>query len=81
MVLYIVSSAVCSCFVVRFNIVCGAVLHGLWCALSMLPSDVCKCWKPAGKEISEEGGAFSLTPSSTMLGVLMYGSKCLCYYV
>ena len=25
-----------SCSVVRFNILCGAHLHGLWCALGML---------------------------------------------
>jgi hypothetical protein len=31
-----VSGSVYSCFVVRFNIVCGANLHGLWCALAML---------------------------------------------
>ena len=31
-----VSGAVGSCFVVRFNIVCGAILHGLWCGLRML---------------------------------------------
>jgi len=27
-------AAVGLCFVVRFNIVCGAVLHGLWCAFT-----------------------------------------------
>jgi len=31
-VLYVASAAVCWCSVVRFNIVCGAFLHGLWCA-------------------------------------------------
>jgi hypothetical protein len=34
--LYVVSGSVRSCFVVRFYVVCGAVLHGLWCALAML---------------------------------------------
>jgi hypothetical protein len=36
LVLYSVLGAVGSCFVVRFNMFCGAVLHGLWCALAML---------------------------------------------
>jgi len=31
-----VSGCVYSCFVVRFNIVCGAILHGLWCASVLL---------------------------------------------
>jgi len=35
--LYGVSGAVWWCFVVRICMVCGAVLHGLWCA-SMLSS-------------------------------------------
>ena len=34
-VLIDVSGSVCSCFVVRFNIVCGAFLHGLWCGLAV----------------------------------------------
>jgi len=37
-------------FVVRFYVVCGAVLHGLWCALGMLTDCL------AVKEISEEEG-------------------------
>jgi len=32
MILYGVLGAVYFHFVVRFNIVCGAILHGLWCA-------------------------------------------------
>ena len=36
LVLYGVSCSVYFRFVVRFNIVCGAVLHGLWCALMMI---------------------------------------------
>ena len=43
MILYGVLASVYSCFVVRFNIVCGAVLHGLWCALAMLRV-VLGCW-------------------------------------
>jgi hypothetical protein len=57
MILYGVLASVCSCFVVRFNIVCGAVLHGLWCALGMLcavcgmlglvvgDGFLCVCWQ------------------------------------
>jgi hypothetical protein len=67
MILYGVSGAVCSCFVVRFNIVCGALLHGLWCALRMLTD--CS----ADKEISEEEGAMSLMPSSTMVADAFLG--------
>jgi len=41
--------------VVRFNIVCGAILHGLWCALAMLTNS------SVGKEISEEEGDYRLS--------------------
>jgi hypothetical protein len=61
MALYDGLGAVCWCFVVRFNILCGAHLHGLWCALRMLTD--CS----AGKEISKEEGAMSLMPSSTIV--------------
>jgi len=55
-------SSVCWCFVVRFNILCGAILHGLWCGLPMLTG------YSAGKEISREEGTYPLLPSSIISG-------------
>ena len=49
----------------RFNIVCGAVLHGLWCALSML-TGVC------GKRNLKEEGVNSLIPSSIVWAWTVY---------
>jgi len=59
-----VSDAVCFWFVVRFNIVCGAVQHSYAWLLGMLGG-------AAGKEISTEEGGRPLIPSSLMLFCLI----------
>jgi hypothetical protein len=61
--LYGFFGSVLLCFVVRFNIVCGVVLHDLW-GLRMLTGGF------AGNEISEEEGDYSLLPSSTTVSQL-----------
>jgi len=59
-VLYVGLGSVRLGFVVRFNIVCGALSCWLWCGLRMLTSF-------AGKGISKEEDATPLTPSSAIV--------------
>jgi len=65
------------CFRVCWLVFCGAFQHGLWCASMLLGvtavrMGVVDAGGSAGREISEEEGALSLIPSSTVSGGLLF---------